>query len=149
MTCKKEYKLIAVFVVTAIWDVLLRMFSEQKIEFMGIETVNWVIALRPYFKHHTILSAALIAGFVGAVTSALIDYTIPKYFNTSYTSYLTWVAFMSAIVGIPMRYSGLFPHLKKHYYDPLPVTTVFSDALSGVIVALTIWIGVATKNQLA
>ena len=51
--------------------------------------------------------------------------------------YLVWVASISAIVGLPMRYSELFPILKQYYYDPLPVTTIFSDALSGVVVALT------------
>ena len=50
---------------------------------------------------------------------------------------MLWVAFISAIVGIPMRYSGLFPHLDTYYYKPLPITTIFSDALSGVIVGAT------------
>ena len=102
--------MVVAFCVTAVWDVILRWFSEEKLKFMGIEKLSWVVALRPYFKHHTVLSAAAIAGVVGAGTS---------------------------VVGIPMRYTGLFPYLKAYYYDPLPITTIFSDALSGVIVALT------------
>jgi hypothetical protein len=134
----KEYELMVfAFVITAAWDVVLRMFSERKLEFMGIEKLNWVVSLRPYFKYHTVLSAALIAGFVGAVTCIIINKTFPQYVSNSISFYLLWVAFISALVGIPMRYSGMFPYLKKYYYDPLPITTIFSDALSGVIVAIS------------
>jgi hypothetical protein len=130
--------MVVAFCVTAVWDVILRWFSEEKLKFMGIEKLSWVVALRPYFKHHTVLSAAAIAGVVGAGTSVIINNFTPK--NVSSESnllYLLWVAFVSAVVGIPMRYTGLFPYLKAYYYDPLPITTIFSDALSGVIVALT------------
>lgn len=138
MLTPQEYRvMVHAFVVTALWDVVLRLFSEEKVRFMRIETLNWVVALRPYFRHHTPLSAALIAGFVGAITSLIINKTVPGYFRNSVVFYLIWVAFVSAAIGIPMRYSGLFPHLRTHYYDPLPITTVFSDALSGVMVALT------------
>ena len=135
---EKEYKLMVLtFIVTAVWDVILRWFSERKLAFIGIEDLNWVVALRPYFEYHTVLSAAMIAGFVGAVTSIILARTTPAYMNDSIVLYLLWVAFISAIVGIPMRYSGLFPVLKKYYYDRFPITTIFSDALSGVVVALT------------
>ncbi len=134
----KDYKIMVVaFCVTGVWDVMLRWFSEEKLKFMGIEKLSWVVALRPYFEHHTVLSAAAIAGVVGAVTSVIINKSIPESVTKSHLLYLLWVAFISAIVGIPMRYSGLFPILKKYYYDPLPITTIFSDALSGVVVALT------------
>lgn len=129
--------MVVAFCVTAVWDVILRWFSEQKLKFMGIEKLNWVVTLRPYFEYHTVLSAAAIAGVVGAVTSVIINKTTPKSFTDSNLLYLLWVAFISALVGIPMRYSGLFPILKKYYYDPLPITTIFSDALSGLVVALT------------
>lgn len=129
-----KYKVMVVaFCVTAVWDVILRWFSEEKLKFMGIEKLSWVVALRPYFEHHTVLSAAAIAGVVGAGTSVLIN----KFTTKSTLLYLLWVAFVSAVVGIPMRYSGMFPYLKLYYYDPLPITTIFSDALSGVVVALT------------
>jgi hypothetical protein len=129
--------MVAAFCVTAVWDVILRWFSEEKLQFMRIEKLSWVVALRPYFEHHTLISAAAIAGIVGAITSVLINKSTPERMSESNLLYLLWVAFVSAIVGIPMRYSGLFPHLKKYYYDPLPITTIFSDALSGVVVALT------------
>lgn len=138
MARMNEYKIMVVaFCVTAVWDVILRWFSEGKLEFMGIEKLSWVVALRPYFEHHTVLSAAAIAGVVGAGTSVIINKFTPEVASESTLLYLLWVAFVSAVVGIPMRYSGMFPYLKRYYYDPLPITTIFSDALSGVIVALT------------
>lgn len=129
--------IVVAFVITALYDVLLRMFSEGKIKFLGIENINWVVALRGYFEKHTILAAALIAGFVGAIAYVAIVETMPVKFNNNIIYYMLWVAFISAIVGIPMRYSGLFPHLDTYYYKPLPITTIFSDALSGIIVAVT------------
>ena len=135
---RNKYKVMVVaFCVTAVWDVILRWFSEGKLKFMGIENLSWVVALRPYFEHHTVLSAAAIAGVVGAGTSVIIDKFTPRVVSESNLLYLLWVSFVSAVVGIPMRYSGMFPYLKEYYYDPLPITTIFSDALSGVIVALT------------
>lgn len=133
-----DYQYIVVaFVITALYDVLLRMFSEGKIKLFGIENINWVVALKGYFEKHTVLAAALIAGFVGAVAYVIIAKTMPVQCKDNIIYYMLWVAFISAIVGIPMRYSGLFPHLDTYYYKPLPITTIFSDALSGVIVGAT------------
>ena len=141
--------IVVAFIITALYDVLLRMFSEEKIKFLGIENINWVVALRGYFKKHTVLGAALIAGFVGAVAYVAILKTMPVQFNNNIVYYMLWVAFISAIIGIPMRYSGLFPHLETYYYKPLPITTIFSDALSGVIVAITmILLGNIIKSNL-
>lgn len=141
--------IVVAFIITALYDVLLRMFSEEKIKFLGIENINWVVALRGYFKKHTVLGAALIAGFVGAVAYVAILKTMPVQFNNNIVYYMLWVALISAIIGIPMRYSGLFPHLETYYYKPLPITTIFSDALSGVIVAITmILLGNIIKSNL-
>ena len=144
-----NYQYIVVsFVITALYDVLLRMFSEGKIKFLGIENIDWVVALRGYFQKHTVLAAALIAGFVGAVAYVAIVKTMPVQCNNNIVYYMLWVAFISAIIGIPMRYSGLFPHLKTYYYDPLPITTIFSDALSGIIVAVTMILIVKVMKKL-
>ena len=138
MLTTDEYKyMVIAFTITAVWDVILRLFSEEKLQFMKIEKLNWVVALRPYFEAHTVLAAALIAGFVGAITVLIIHRTTTKAMRKNDLVYLSWVALVSALVGIPMRYSGLFPHLKSFYYDPLPITTIFSDALSGIVVAAT------------
>ncbi len=127
--------LIYVFFITAAWDVVLRMLSLHRIAFMGVENMAWVKNLRPYFEHHTVLSAALIAGFVGAVTLPIITTTNP--FRRQFPS-LLWVALISALVGLPMRYSGLFPYLTMYYYEPVPTWySMLSDANSGVVVALT------------
>ena len=56
-----------VFIITGLWDIILRMMSEGKISFLGVENMKWVRTLKNYFKKHTILSAALLAGFVGAL----------------------------------------------------------------------------------
>ncbi len=129
--------IIIVFLITAVWDVILRLFAENKIKFFGLEKMKWITVLKGYFQKHTILSAALIAGFVGALT----HYVIMKsqdFLNLSgvniYT--ITLVIFISGAIGIPMRYSGIFPHLKKHYYDPLGFTySLATDAFSGIVVA--------------
>lgn len=127
--------LVHVFVITAAWDVILRLLSLNHIGFMGLEKMAWVVNLRPYFEHHTVLSAALIAGFVGAVTLPLITTTNP--FRGRLAS-LAWVAFISGLAGILMKHSGLFPYLTTYYYDTVPTWySMLSDANSGVVVALT------------
>lgn len=134
-------RLTQVFVVTAIWDVVLRLCATNKITLLGVNQWSWVHTLEPYFKRHTVLAAALIAGFVGAVAYIFIQAWSPPTLENPAMDvfvYLLWVAVVSAMIGIPMRYSGLFPHLKRYYYDQLPVTTIFTDALSGVIVACTL-----------
>lgn len=132
-------KLTEAFVVTAVWDVILRLFATKQVRILGIERWNWVHALEGYFHKHTVLAAALLAGFAGAIAFAVIQlWTPPSMDNfNNVVAYALWIIVVSALVGVPMRYSGLFPHLKKYYYDKLPLTTIFSDALSGVIVAVT------------
>lgn len=129
--------MIVAFAVTAGWDVVLRQFSEKRIRLFGIEKWKWVEALGPYFKKHTLLAAALIAGFVGAIAYALIS-KFAFADELSIVPYLVWVTFISAVVGIPMRYSGLFPHLQEHYYKPLGFWySMATDAFSGMIVCVT------------
>lgn len=128
-------KLVVVFVVTAAWDVVLRLFAEKRLTLLGIENLSWVRTLEAYFEKHTVLAAALLAGFAGVMASLLIDSVRVK----SRAAYVAWVAIASALVGIPMRYTEMFPHLVEHYYKPLPVTTIFSDALSGVVVMLSMY----------
>lgn len=129
--------LVLVFTITAVWDVILRFFAEQKLRLFGIHEWKWVVALRPYFEKHTVLAAALIAGFVGVIAYACIT-APPFYEELDPVSSLVWILIVSAIVGIPMRYSGLFPHLKEHYYDELGfLYSLGTDALSGLVVCIT------------
>ena len=128
--------IVIIFLITAFWDVILRLMSEGKIKFFGIENMKWITVLEEYFAKHTILSAALIAGFVGAVTHFIIIKSLESLNLLGVNIYtILLVIFISGIVGIPMRYSGLFPHLKTHYYDPLGFGYSFAtDAFSGVVV---------------
>jgi len=138
-TEEKLKLLILAFCVTGIWDVILRLMAEGKISFLGIENMKWVTVLRDYFKKHTVLAAALVAAFVGAITYALMQY-INVYFDLKLKTYETLILLflVSGLVGFPMRYSGLFPVLNEHYYKPLGVPYSFmTDAMSGVVVGAT------------
>ena len=139
--------MIASFAITAIWDVVLRQFSERRIRFMGIEDWKWVAVLKPYFEKHTPLAAALIAGLVGAIAYVLISsFTFSD--NLSFVSYMIWVTFVSAVVGLPMRYSGLFPHLMEHYYKPLGfLYSMATDAFSGIVVCITMLVLGRLKDE--
>ena len=129
-------RIVIIFIITALWDVVLRFMAQGHIKFLGIENMKWVVVLKEYFEKHTLLAAALIAGFVGAVTQLVIETTFPTMSN----EYITGLAILllSGLIGIPMRYSGLFPELKKYYYDRLGFTYSFlADANSGLVVLLT------------
>ena len=113
------------FIITAGFDVALNVTPPH----LG------AVILREYFDNHTLLAAALIAGFVGAVTFAVIYYiysAVPKL-----SMYNMFVIFcISALMGIPMRLSGLFPILDKYYYQKIPrIQSFLADGISGVMVA--------------
>ena len=63
---------ILTFIITALWDVVLRILSVYE----PIPSINnampFIKDLKPYFEKHTLLAAALIAGFVGACTQPII-----------------------------------------------------------------------------
>lgn len=130
---------VIIFIITALWDVILRMVSEGKIYLFGIEKMKWITVLEDYFEEHTVLGAALIAGFVGAITHVLILLALDTFKLSGITLYSTVIVLIvSGIIGIPMRYSKLFPHLKTYYYDRLGFTYSFaSDAFSGIVVGAT------------
>lgn len=139
-TYQRLVNLILVFIITGFWDVILRAMAEGKISFLGIENMKWVTTLRDYFNYHTVLGAALIAAFVGVIAYVLIIYTFDTFNVTNKFLQLLIVFIISSLVGIPMRYSGLFPILDKYYYKPLGFTYSFiTDGISGVIVAITLF----------
>lgn len=135
--------IIYVFLITGAWDIILRFMSEGKIKFFGIEKMKWVVVLKDYFEKHTVLSAFLLAAFVGAIAYYIISYLYKviklnlKTFNGKIIG--MFIVFMvSGLLGLPMRYSGLFPVLVEHYYNPLGFTYSFiTDAMSGIIVSIT------------
>jgi hypothetical protein len=139
-TKERLLTLILVFFITGLWDIILRVMANGNFSFLGIEKMKWVTVLRGYFEKHTILSAALLAAFVGAIAYVLIVYTLTYLNITNYLQSLLIVFLISGLIGFPMRYSGLFPVLYNHYYKPLGLTYSFiTDGMSGVIVAITLF----------
>ena len=137
--------IILTFIVTALWDVVLRFMSLnfEKIPEIIQYTMPFIGDLKPYFKQHTLLAAALIAGFVGATTQPIITYITPFPKNINNISYLVKfliVSFIiSALYGFIMKWSKLFPHLEKHYYNKLGVVKgMYHDGISGLIVQVTL-----------
>lgn len=130
------------FVITAIYDVILRYMAEGKIQFLGIEKMKWVTVLEEYFKSHTVLSAALLAGVVGSIAYIFSIYTLEYFKSIGYDSnvigFIT-VFLVSGIVGLGMRFSSLYPKLDKYYYERLhPLYSFTADSMSGIIVMATL-----------
>ena len=136
--------IILTFIVTALWDVVLRFLSlnNEKINYKFPDFVRY---LKPYFQQHTMLSAALIAGFVGATTQPIILYFMKFPSVKSNIMYILQFMVLSYIIsaffGILMKATKLFPHLDKHYYDKLgTLRGMYHDGISGLIVQSTILI---------
>jgi hypothetical protein len=136
--------IILTFIVTALWDVVLRFLSlnNEKINYKFPDFVRY---LKPYFQQHTMLSAALIAGFVGATTQPIILYFMKFPSIKSNIMYILQFMVLSYIIsaffGILMKATKLFPHLDKHYYDKLgTLRGMYHDGISGLIVQSTILI---------
>tara|TARA_Y100000389_G_scaffold55353_1_gene51206 strand:+ start:336 stop:794 length:459 start_codon:yes stop_codon:yes gene_type:complete len=137
--------IILTFAVTALWDVVLRFMAlnPQKVPNIINETMPFIKDLNPYFKEHTLLSAALIAGFVGATTQPLILKITPfpkSLFNFQYLAKFFLVTFViSALYGFVMKATKLFPRLDKYYYNKLGVVkSMYHDGISGLIVQITL-----------
>ena len=135
--------IILTFVVTGLWDVILRFMSLNYNKLPKYFQIDFVKNLIPYFKHHTLLSAALIAGFVGATTQVIIlsIMSFPtSIFNIGYISKFMILSFIiSALYGFIMKGSKLFPYLERYYYEPLGVIrSMYTDGFSGLIVQTTL-----------
>ena len=142
------YHLFLVFVVTALWDVLLRFISLGAIHIPIISTWKWIKALKPYFKYHTVLAAALLAGLAGAGAQAFLWFIPP---TTNPFLYTLEVLIASILVGGPMYVSGLYPVLNRTYYDKLGAAAMLSDGLSGLVVMITIYIlqNILSENKIS
>ena len=149
--------IILTFVVTALWDVVLRFMALNfnKVPSVIKNLMPFIGDLEPYFKIHTLLAAALIAGFVGATTQPIILYIMkfPQKIPNNIDDLVNIVKFMlvsfviSALYGFIMKWSGLFPHLQKYYYDKLGVVrSMYHDGISGLIVQITLLSLVYVKN---
>ena len=145
--CNYKYNIyriiIITFIITALWDVVLRILSVYN----PIPSVKaffpFIQYLEPYFMQHTLLDAALIAGFVGATTQVIILYFMALPSRNSSMKYilqfLTWSFIVSALYGFVMKASKLFPYLEKYYYEPLGIfKSLYHDGTSGLIVQITL-----------
>ena len=135
--------IILTFIVTGLWDVILRFMSLNYEILPASLQMSFVKNLTPYFEKHTLLAAALIAGFVGATTQPLILMITPfpkSLSNIKYLiKFLTVSFIISALYGFVMKWSGLFPHLEEYYYKPLGVfRSMYHDGISGLIVQVTL-----------
>ncbi len=139
-----DYRLIIVtFVVTALWDVVLRFMSLNFENLPTIFQMKFVKYLTPYFKKHTLISAALIAGFIGATAQSIILSIMScptSIFDIVYIGKFMSVTFIiSALYGFLMKWSNLFPYLEMYYYDNLGVVGgMYHDGVSGLIVQTTL-----------
>jgi len=138
------YRIVVItFIVTSIWDVILRMITLQNPVPYIQEIMPFITDLKPYFQKHTLLAAALIAGFVGASAQYII-LNIMKFpsvdSSLQYTIIFIMVSFIiSALYGFLMKASKLFPYLDKYYYEKLgTIRSLYHDGISGIIVQMTL-----------
>ena len=144
MNTYKLYKLyILTFIITGLWDILLRLLSENYDTLPEIIQYDFIKYLIPYFQKHTLLSAALIAGFIGAITQFIIlnihpyNNDLKNIHSILYFLFLSFI--VSALFGFLMKGSQLFPHLDETYYKELgTIRSMYHDGISGIIVQLTI-----------
>jgi hypothetical protein len=146
--------IILTFVVTALWDVVLRFLSlnVDSLPESYEKSTPFIRYLKPYFEQHTLLAAALIAGFVGATTQPIILMITPFPKNLSDLKYvfmflgLSFV--VSALYGFVMKWSGLFPYLERYYYNQLGVlNSMYYDGVSGLVVQVTLLLLLAVNNR--
>jgi hypothetical protein len=134
--------IINTFIITALWDIVLRKFSENYYDLPDILKNNFkfVEYLIPYFEKLNLLDAALIAGFVGAVSQYIILMFIkfPQNFSSSFC-FLCISFIVSALFGFVMKFSKLFPDLDDTYYKNLGhIRGMYHDGISGLIVQVTL-----------
>ena len=142
---------ILTFVVTGLWDVVLRIMNENFDDLPDIikQVLPFIKYLDPYFKKHTLLAAALIAAFVRATTQPII-YSItpfPKNLNNVNDVFIFLINsfIISALYGFIMKATKLFPILEETYYKKLEeeggvIRSMYHDGISGLIVQFTIFI---------
>ena len=140
---------ILTFIITGLWDVVLRFMSLNFDSLPNIikNILPFIKYLQPYFFKHTLLAAPLIAAFVGATTQVIIIYLLsfPK-INSSYFYVLKFMLLsfiVSALYGFIMKFSKLFPILEETYYKKLEenggvIRSMYHDGISGLIVQFSI-----------
>ena len=133
--------IILTFIITGTWDLLLLLLTHNYDKLPKfIQWFDFIKSLKPYYERHTILSAFLLAAFIGAVTQYII--LMLHKLPTNKESLLTFLILsfiVSALIGIPMQYSNLFPILDDTYYKYLGTYRgLYHDGISGLIVQITL-----------
>ena len=135
---------IITFIIASTWDILLRFLSKNYERIPNFLKYDFIRYLQPYFKKHTLLSAALIAGFIGATCQFIIIqfHKFPKNFN-NYQLIIQFLGIsfiIAALYGFLMKWSNLFPHMEDTYYKNLgTIRSMYHDGISGIIVQTTIF----------
>ena len=135
--------IILTFIVTGLWDLVLQFINynyDKMPDF--IKWFDFIKSLDGYFKQHTILSAVLLAGFIGAITQIIIlsFYNFPKNIKQLF-EFLIITFIISGLIGFPIQKSNLFPILNSTYYKYLGnFRGFYHDGISGIIVQITLFI---------
>jgi len=137
--------IIYTFIVSSIWNVLLNYMSNHfdKLPFWFQKLMPFIGNLKPYFQQHTLLDAALVAGFIGACTQFIIlnMVKIPKNITNIKNIIIYYLIsfFISALFGFVIKFSELFPYLELHYYNKLGlIRSMYHDGIFGTIVQTTL-----------
>lgn len=143
-SCEMYKLIILTFIVTALWDVTLRSLSLYNLIPFLSKNMKFIQYLKPYFQKHTLLAAALIAGFVGAITQVIIlnVMNFPTRNSSIYyiLRFMIWSFIVSALFGFIMKASKLFPYLEMYYYKRLGlIRSLYHDGTSGLIVQLSLF----------
>ena len=133
--------IILTFIITGFWDIILRLMSENYDKLPKfLQDYKFIKYLIPYFQKHTLLAAALIAGFIGATTQFIIlkVYKFPNNLN-QVLKFLIISFIISGLYGFMMKASKLFPYLEATYYKKLGNFKGFiHDGISGLVVQITL-----------
>lgn len=140
---------IMTFCVTALWDVTLNYITRvpERVPRFIKKMFPFISYLVPYFQKHTVLAAALIAGFIGATTQVIIaqlmQFPLLPTTMVTLSVFLTISFIVSALYGFLMKFSGLFPILEETYYKRLEanggvIRSMYHDGISGLIVQCTL-----------
>ena len=123
------------FFVTALWDVILRIYAQSNIK----NKPDFVKALIPYFKYHSVIGAAVIAGLVGYFTQIVILQFV-KFPKTFFDFKFLLISFIiSGLIGYPLDYFRIIPSLSDTYYKTLGrPRSFFTDGYSGLVVQLSL-----------
>ena len=135
--------IILTFIVTGIWDIILRLMAENYNKIPKLIRLKFVKNFIEYFKTKTVLGAALIAGFVGGISQTLLLYffKFPRKIDKMryIIIFLLYSFLLSALIGYIMVISGLFPDLVRTYYNKLGFWEGrWQDGESGLIVQITV-----------